>query len=342
LYLSNWSTVKNETKVPKTRGGDKLTNPNQRNRKAISKTDETFLEQIASTKENHEEHTTGIEYDQSDIDPNNMFNNINPHPEFCPYATCNNSPICSPCARRFVIEIAEGRSGSTTVMTMLDQLPNLRMAGENNGILIHQLDDVKAMAILNKYYQGAWQHNSIPEQALACPIQKFIEVINPPKMSENILIDDKDTIIGFKTIRLHNNMASNVFTSKEICEFIIQYYPCSKILVNYRSDTQALLKSRHHTFGKNDKMDKLIRDAQKLQDIAQCLDSKGKVPRMKMIDMNEWSSSESKGVEVFNDVAKFLGYKNCSYPFVVHNNDGGYNIDKRIDQLKLNHSCQPP
>ena len=54
------------------------------------------------------------------------FNSTNPHEKsWCPSAICNNSPLCQPCKKRFLFILAIGRSGSTTLLSMLNHLPNV-------------------------------------------------------------------------------------------------------------------------------------------------------------------------------------------------------------------------
>lgn len=54
------------------------------------------------------------------------YNSTNPHEKsWCPSAACNNSPLCLPCKKRFLFIIATGRSGSTTLLSMLNHLPGV-------------------------------------------------------------------------------------------------------------------------------------------------------------------------------------------------------------------------
>jgi len=54
------------------------------------------------------------------------FNYTNPHEKsWCSSATCNNSPLCQPCMKRFLFIIATGRSGSTSLLSMLNHLPGV-------------------------------------------------------------------------------------------------------------------------------------------------------------------------------------------------------------------------
>ena len=81
-----------------------------------------------------------------------------------------------------MIILAEGRSGSTTLIDMLDRLPNIRMAGENNGELIKQLDAIDTLQMKGTTFEydkprgNAWKHNPIPKQSFACPVQHYFEV----------------------------------------------------------------------------------------------------------------------------------------------------------------------
>ena len=93
------------------------------------------------------------------------YNAINHHPSWCPYATCNNTPHCKPCQRRFLIVVATGRSGSTTLMNLLDKLPNVRMAGENKGQLLNDFhtyrnlhDSIEFEMKATEEVEGAWKH----------------------------------------------------------------------------------------------------------------------------------------------------------------------------------------
>ena len=86
--------------------------------------------------------TIGLRKDSSRISSKSTqqqwepFNTTNPHSKsWCPKAVCQNSPMCAPCNRRHLLLLATARSGSTTLLSMLNQLPLVRMSGENNNEL---------------------------------------------------------------------------------------------------------------------------------------------------------------------------------------------------------------
>jgi len=77
------------------------------------------------------------------------FNRTNPHIGWCSHANCSNSPICTPCRRRFLLIISTGRSGSTTLLSMMNQLPGVRLAGENRNEILKEMDATNNLFKLN-------------------------------------------------------------------------------------------------------------------------------------------------------------------------------------------------
>jgi len=88
----------------------------------ISTAQEPFQEHAVVLKEQAEKD----EKDDETFQPFESFNHTNPHQKsWCPRATCNNSPLCQPCKKRFLFIIATGRSGSTSLLSMLNFLPGV-------------------------------------------------------------------------------------------------------------------------------------------------------------------------------------------------------------------------
>lgn len=123
------------------------------------------------------------------------FNNTNPHKEsWCPSAMCYNSPLCVPCNRRYLFILATGRSGSTTLLRMFNELPNIRLAGENlNQLyfasqLVANLENdnhfVSPMWVRKGKYMkpkidGPFQHNALPIGHMSCAFQNLLNALNP-------------------------------------------------------------------------------------------------------------------------------------------------------------------
>eukprot|EP00551_Chaetoceros_affinis_P007413 CAMPEP_0203680626 /NCGR_PEP_ID=MMETSP0090-20130426/40006_1 /ASSEMBLY_ACC=CAM_ASM_001088 /TAXON_ID=426623 /ORGANISM="Chaetoceros affinis, Strain CCMP159" /LENGTH=269 /DNA_ID=CAMNT_0050548783 /DNA_START=66 /DNA_END=872 /DNA_ORIENTATION=- len=210
------------------------------------------------------------------------FNTTNPHSSWCPYATCQNSPLCQPCNRRYILIVATGRSGSTTVLKMINSLPNVRLSGENRNFLgitaplvntFHFDDPSKypkgyivkkdprrpgISPLLEQNFDrddGPFAHNAIPPQSMSCAIQHAFNVLNPPPQAvqreDNLLSVrdyDESTIFGFKTIRLQKNDWTPMYAAK----YITEVFPCAKVIINIRSNAADQVRSMENTFRSED------------------------------------------------------------------------------------------
>jgi hypothetical protein len=143
---------------------------------------------------------------------------------WCPGAACSNSALCRPCQQRFLFILSTGRAASTTLLGMINHLPNVRLAGENNNIVLYiaslleknlHRDGFANLRTKVPAGGGAWFHHSIPKQSMACPIQKILQTINPPpeEVQQQIIRDessgvlaldgyDSSQIVGAKMIRI--------------------------------------------------------------------------------------------------------------------------------------------
>ncbi|KAL7576229.1 hypothetical protein ACA910_013710 [Epithemia clementina (nom. ined.)] len=203
---------------------------------------------------------------------------------WCPHAICPVTvPICHPCQRRYLILLATGRSGSTTLQEMLGSLPGVRLSGENNGMLGHFMDAIAATRDISPFrvynaatppsWSLAWKHAPIPDDAFACVTQQMVETMNPPPklrlynhssttslseeednnnketsfQDDDYEYDDSETILGFKTIRFPANLTDDAALQKAAA-FLHQAFPCAKFVINLRSDLQAHAHSIQSSF----------------------------------------------------------------------------------------------
>ncbi len=144
------------------------------------------------------------------------FNSTNPHKDtFCPKAKCQNSPLCTPCNRRHFLILSTARSGSTTLLRMFNELPNMRLSGENHNQLY--LVSKLTKNLLNNRPNllkhpmdkptGPFMHNTIPQGSMGCIAQDMMHLLNPPPLAVqqdktiNMEKYDEDLILGFKTVR---------------------------------------------------------------------------------------------------------------------------------------------
>jgi hypothetical protein len=290
------------------------------------------------------------------------FNDTNPHTKtFCPYATCHNSPICGPCNQRFIFIAATGRSASTTLLRTMNALPKVRLAGENYGELnvvssvesnLLNRNNVKILDGKGRY-SGAWKHNDIPEQAMACPIQHIFKTINPPDMQTMLHVNqsmthdndghdgapnslfDPSMILGHKTIRMFKPKVSIKLSPKEMSEFLKRNFPCSKVIINIRRNITNEIHSREHVNWSKDGI-----EAQGIQKVSQLHEEFAEWlgPEMgKLIYMEDWTNN----VTIVNQVVEWLGFQDCVFHDIFHENHHGYGRDKKTHP-HLGPNCRAP
>jgi len=303
-------------------------------------------------------------HNDSQIDP--ILDNIDPvtvndwknepvH-KWCPKQnSCNSTPLCQPCKRRFLIIIATGRSGSTTLTHMLGSLPGVRMAGENDNALrrIFMVSNSRqkttgfwfkkgAKGSIYSKQNGPWQHNPVPFQGLACAEQHFIEAIIPPALAADgdyrYSQPADGHILGFKTIRfLYELGGPNAIPEEDFNTYLkwfVNAFPCARIVINIRSDTMAQAQSRKDAFfpqkdvnemavGIADKNQKYVGLAEHLGDRAYLLDS------------SKWT----KNVTKFHGLIDWLGYsEECYFKYLLeYNTHHAYGSNKNKAKYKYKH-----
>ena len=221
---------------------------------------------------------------------------------------------------------------------MINHLPNVRLGGENNNALyvVSRLETKlrekqrlfnlrsKVPAIRQT---GPWFHEEIPEQAMACTFQKVLHTINPPpeEMQQQfissgsgmggITLDDYESsqIIGAKLIRIPDGN----WTAWEASEFFKYNFPCAKFIVNTRLNTDKQLASQTKIGGdwgnvpyQNDFLGKF---AQHMS-----------ADTARLIYMEEWTNN----VTQFNELVEWLGFQNCHFDKLLHNNKNRYQGDE--------------
>ena len=260
-----------------------------------------------------------------------LFNSYNPHQNsWCPYAECNNSPLCKPCNQRFLFILSPGRAGSTSLLTTFNLLPNVRLSGENNDALFHAYEIMHALDERHGIFQYnadrsdnlPWMHNAIPKQSLACTSQKIMSTINPPKHEylsglsneKELKTHEDDTIIGAKMIRLQEGSEWN---AQHAVSYFKEHFPCAKYIVNSR-DPKKILSSANK-LGWNPNLQKIKEGNQFLKRFAKMMGD----DRAVFLKMEEWSND----VNILNDVIEWLGYEDCKLSHVQHQNFDGYGKD---------------
>jgi len=210
------------------------------------------------------------------------------------------SRSCDLCEQNWVFVVATGRSGSTTVMEMLNEIPGFRIGGENNGAASHMYDLFQTYIdqIAKNGGAEAWYTPEVKQKDLLCALQQFARALVGR-------YPDDTKVLGWKEIR---------WKSKQELDFMRLLFPCAKFVINIRKDTAAEANS---AFMKNGAT------------TAAALDATNK-------KFTDWAAqqAESTTFEVpleqfsvgrFNKLLGWLDITGCTYTSVLHANaNNGY------------------
>lgn len=219
--------------------------------------------------------------------------------------------VCDACEGKFKWQfiVGPGRSGTTTTMMMIDEIPGYYITGENHGIvndLQEIFEDVQPrLPSLN----GALRRDgAISEQHLLCAMQDLV------RASLGAFDEGHITTIGFKEIR---------FKTQEDMAFIRKLFPCAKFIVVTRRDPSEAVGSGWWTeenIASNEEQTRMLESWQ----------SRNKAISF-LLHLEDFS------LEKFNEMLAWMGVTGCAYTQVAHSNQGGYS-DGRGD-AKMNGTC---
>jgi len=225
--------------------------------------------------------------------------------------------MCQLCGANWLFVVATGRSGSTTVLEMLNALPMVYLAGENGGILtaIRKLYNNQIQALISKKTTagGAWSHAKINNQRVLCAIQKMTKSI----MGE-FTTKRSPRMIGFKEIR---------YDYSEDLAFLQRVFPCARFVVNTRRNLKEQAGSAFYETFKNAQS-----KAKEKTGVLKAWRSKFNPKRTFLLELEDFTTDK------FNEMLKWLKVTGCKYTSVAHANNGGYGVDQK--GVKMRGYCQ--
>ena len=285
--------------------------------------------------ESHELFGDEINLNDNDWSP---YNTSNPFVDsWCPNANCYNSPLCLPCQHRFLFLVGTGRAGSTSLLRMFNELPKVRLAGENYDEF-HLASKLSSNLFNHEQFNydrkedGPFFHNSIPKGSFGCVMQDLLGFLDPPPLNAETSWhvneeDEGSRILGMKTIRLHHG-----WKAEKAVEFFRENFPCSRFIVNIRSDVESQVESMNNLSWNTG--EEAINEANEFyKNFADKMGGHA----AKLIDLTEWKDD----VEILNDVVAWLGFKDCSFTDIYHENSkqsGGYGRDQGTE-IELGSNC---
>ena len=235
---------------------------------------------------------------------------------------------CDLCARRFVIILsAGGRTGSTTLLYMLNELPHVYLTGEHDGILYTLRETQKHFdAVARHSDTGAWLHPSkyVEDVNFYCWVQEWFEYQSSAIEwgKDGVGRSNSSDVYGFKEIR---------YTDPDILKFIVRLFPCAKFIINTRRDSVDQAMSQNKAWRAKTNVDISVNEngGAKLETGAQKLLEFFPISKANVF---HFQTEEYDNLDKWNALITFIDApktKNCKFSHVLHENDaGGYKLEK--------------
>ena len=217
-------------------------------------------------------------------------------------------------SHHWLVVLGIGRSGSTTILSMLNRLPNVRLSGENNGVL-------STLQAVNSRYSsnGAYASDD--------PSHPWYRV--KPKTFQSYLCSlvasmaphaGNEHIRGFKEIRWNASLAP-----------ALDLLPRVRFVLSYRLDVLPQTKSGYYKkmLARYNSSSAISLLQTRTQELLQAVQGT-RCPYF-LLPLESFSS------RTFNELLAWLGFDDCRYTFVLHveNSDGGHKGDPRTRDPKL-------
>lgn len=226
-------------------------------------------------------------------------------------------------------------------MHMLGQLPGVRMGGENKHNTLYSLAELWDYTWRgNEAQYDAFQHEHVLDSGFACPAQHVVEYMYPPPLShrESKTFQDADTVIGFKTIRFLGKRHGRGFASvQDAVALVKDLFPCTRVVVNIQSDTWRQAKSQQMWFETKGSLKNI---SQKLEHLNQEYQQVARLfgPHAVLVDASEWSADG--GIAKINKLVQWLGFEDCRFEKLWHDNAEGSETDSSLRNVTLGPECR--
>lgn len=191
--------------------------------------------------------------------------------------------------RQWIFIWATGRSGSTTILDMLNSVPCVSLSGENGDFIREMMQLDRTTRNLNGR-KGAWLTD----------------------IDDAMLVSAQKSWIGALT-RRHANYSGFKEIRTESIPFIKNLFPQAFHIFNYRKNHSLQLQSE---FQRSSSDSDLIFQETSIRKLL-------RTERVIEFPLEEFS------VERFNFLLRWIGIRRYRFARVLHSNDGGYGSDER-------------
>lgn len=204
--------------------------------------------------------------------------------KWCPDAMCHASHEVL-CNNKYLFIVGTGRSGSTSLLKTLNLLPGMHLCGETG--LLPALRDM---------YRAVQGSGASSQQLLTLLLdqQRFFSQLHPPASSA-----PRPVLLGSKEVHLPLDQL----------DFLLQLFPCSRVVFSYRHDLAAQINSGFHKQERTP-LQLLAEERQKMLRAHEVLgDSRTYLLALEEMDAGNLTA-----------LAGWLGYRDCEFERVGHYN----------------------
>jgi len=231
------------------------------------------------------------------------------------HSASSDTGVCDLCGRDFLVVLATGRSGSTSLMEALNSLPGVNLRGENSASIVaaQELYERATKTGLAASDRAALEHGPLDEQRLLCKLQDFFVAFDPPTARRPNVAH----VHGFKELVLPSSLAANT-TRQHLpdspdgwVDFMQKLFPCGRFVLNYRRNSTVQASAAFYD-NFPVKSDELANVNSKFLQWHDRLNSKG--------SMSYLMATEDLSAASVTELARTLGFA-CTFHAIPHAND---------------------
>mmetsp|Transcript_139681 Transcript_139681/g.254107 ORF Transcript_139681/g.254107 Transcript_139681/m.254107 type:complete len:295 (+) Transcript_139681:47-931(+) len=231
------------------------------------------------------------------------------------------SAPCKDEGGKWLFILATGRTGSSSILRMVDQIPGVFLSGENGGML-SDLAALKEKGNRTDAQQVSvsWKHGAQNHEDILCFLRGYTRsIIGSPGF--------QPTMTGFKEVR---------HTTADELDVLLETFPDAKFIINTRKNITAQSISQA----------KLVETKDSL------FNSSEEVLQQMTTELEEWGQAHSDrtfqmrvedfSVELFNQMLAWLDVApDCLYTDVLHVNEDDYSLSLSVGGTEILYPAEP-
>jgi len=228
---------------------------------------------------------------------------------------CRNATSTSSCdSHAWLFILATGRSGSTTILNMLNAIPHIQLSGENGELvpmLAQTLEYTNRLSHKQARFGTAWLNSPYRIGLRDAVCDWLLHLLQPRPGRVPSLVR------GFKEVRVNR-----------ILPFLLRHLPNARYILSHRLDVTAQASSGYHALGANVSQT-IVQDELYIR-------THVRAAGRPMFEL----AVENFTTARFNELLVWIGITGCKYRRIAHSNkDGKSKVSWDDDAVSIIGSC---